>query len=88
MKPYHQRPFLELTGKTAKFSQKRRITFSTIHRPAGGCHERNCVLSLAYNSTTPLSEVFVLGFKFTNRQLQRKTFEVDKWASLEFPTRQ
>ena len=50
--------------------------------------KQNCVLSLAYNSTTPLSAVFVWRFKFTNGQLDRKTFEVDKWSSLELPTRQ
>ena len=44
-----------------------------------------CVLSLVYNSTTPLFAVFVWGFKVKNRQLDWKTFEVDK---VEFPTRQ
>ena len=38
--------------------------------------------------TAPLSAVFVWRFKFTNGQLDRKTFEVDNWASLELPTRQ
>ena len=32
--------------------------------------------------------VFVWDFKFKNRQLDRKTFKVDKWVSLEFPARQ
>ena len=62
--------------------------FSRIHRPPGGYYQRNYILSLVYNSTTPLSAVFVCGFKFTRRQLDRKTFEVDKWVSLEFSTRQ
>ena len=35
-----------------------------------------------------MSTVFVWDFKFKNRQLDRKTFEVDKWVSLEFPARQ
>ena len=35
-----------------------------------------------------MSAVFVWDFKFKNRQLDRKTFEVDKWVSLEFPARQ
>ena len=47
-----------------------------------------CVLSLVYNSTISLSAVFIQGFKFTNGQLDQKTFEVDNWASLELPTRQ
>ena len=47
-----------------------------------------CVLSLVYNSRTLLSAVFVWGLKFTNRQLERKTFEVDKWVLLEIPTGQ
>ena len=60
-----------------------------IHRPAGGLSSKKlCVLSLVYNSRTPLSALFVWGLKFTNRQLDRKTFKVDKWVSLEFPTRQ
>ena len=32
--------------------------------------------------------VFVWDFKFKYRQLDRKTFEVDKWVWLEFPARQ
>ena len=49
---------------------------------------KETVLSLVHNSITPLSAVFVWRFKFTNGQLDRETFEVDKWASLELPTRQ
>ena len=59
-----------------------------IHRPAGGYHQRNCVLSLVYNSRTPLSAVFVWGLKFTNRKLDRKTFEVDKFVLFDIPTGQ
>ena len=46
------------------------------------------LLSLVYNSATNMSAVFVWDFKFKNRQLDRKTFEIDKWVSLEFPARQ
>ena len=35
-----------------------------------------------------MSAVFVWGLKFTNKQLDRKTFEVDKWVLLEIPTGQ
>ena len=44
-------------------------------------------LSLVHNSATPMSAVFAWDFKFKNRQLDRKTFEIDKWVSLEFPSR-
>ena len=45
-------------------------------------------LSLVYNSTTPTSALFVGDLKVKNRQLDRKTFEVHKWVSLEFSARQ
>ena len=70
-----------------KFDQTDREVFeSTLEEALGS--KKLCVLSLVYNSRTPLSAVFVWGFKFTNRQLDRKTFKVDKWVSLELPTRQ
>ena len=35
-----------------------------------------------------MSAVYVWDFKFKNRELDWKTFEVYKWVSLEFPSRQ
>ena len=46
------------------------------------------LMGLIHTQSCKLFVVFVWGFKFTNGQLDRKTFEVDKWASLELPTRQ
>ena len=73
--------------KNYKFPDKQnKVTM--INRPAGGYLKKNCVLSLIYNSRTPLSAVFAWGLKVTNKQLDRKTFEVDKWVLLGIPTGQ
>ena len=55
-----------------------------IHRPAGGYHQRNCVFCLWFIIAELLSAVFVC-LKFTNRQLDRKTFEP---LGLKFTNRQ
>ena len=74
--------------KTAKFSLKPN-KFSNNPQTLWRLSSKElCALSLVYNSTTLLLAVFVWGFQFTNRQLDRKTLEVDKWVSLESQTRQ
>ena len=85
--------FLEFWAKNCKILPKKpNKFFDDPHTHGWLSSKKLCVLSLVYNSTTPLSAVFVWGFKFTNGQLDRKTFEVDKWASstnqTELPTRQ
>ena len=59
------------SSATAKFSQKK-IEKKIFNDPQAVIIKNLCALSLAYNSTTPLSAVFVWGFKFTNWQLDRK----------------
>ena len=75
--------FLSNPRKTTKSSQKTEWNFNDTQTRLRSSWKKLCVLSLVYNSRTLLSAVFVWGLKFTNRQLDRKTFEVDKWVLLE-----
>ena len=55
------------------------------HRPIGGYHQRNCVFCLWFIIAEPLCLQYLSGvFKFAIRQLDRETFKVNKWVSLEF----
>ena len=88
IKPYHQRPFFWVILKKLQNFPKKQWNFNDTQTRWRLSSKKLCVLSLLYNSRTLLSAVFVWGLKFTNRQFDRKTFEVDKWVLLEIPTGQ